>query len=118
MGFMDALDELGDGITGTITFGQCNGNGCGGDHRGSGINPIGNIINSYDGVKTPAQKQAEQQQQALQLQQAVSGLFPAQQQPLSMAALGLDPQTLQSMVKPGILVIGGLLGLTLVMKLI
>ena len=48
MGF---FEDLGDGITGTLTFGQCDGGGCNGDHRGRGINPIGMIANAAQGVK-------------------------------------------------------------------
>jgi hypothetical protein len=112
MGF---LDDIGDGIAGTFTFGQCDGGGCGGDHRGRGGNPIGMIANKAQGVD---------QRGGIIPGVDLAGMFtgggpqPAVGQPLSLAALGLDPQTLQSMVKPGMLVIGGLLGLTLVMKLI
>jgi hypothetical protein len=112
MGF---LDDLGDGIAGTFTFGQCDGGGCGGDHRGRGGNPIGMIANKAQGVD---------QRGGIIPGVDLAGMFtgggpqPAVGQSLPLAALGLDPQTLQSMVKPGMLVIGGLLGLTLVMKLI
>lgn len=41
-------------IAGTLTFGQCDSDGCGGDHRGRGINPIGKIANKYQGVGQPS----------------------------------------------------------------
>jgi len=48
---MGALEDFGDTFVGTVTFGQCNGNGCGADHRGYGDNPIGYIANAGQNVK-------------------------------------------------------------------
>lgn len=104
MGFWD---DVGDGISGTFTFGQCDGDGCGGDHRGRGINPIGNIVNHFDGVETPAmkaQKAALAKQQAGQID--FTNLF------------GSNNSQLTALVKPGLIVIGGIIVIELVLKLI
>ena len=106
MGFWD---DVGDGIAGTFTFGQCNGDGCGGDHRGHGINPIGNIVNKLDGVKTPADKAREAQ---LKKQQQAN-------QPIDFTNMfGPNNSQLTGLIKPGLIVIGGIIVIELVLKLI
>ena len=116
MGFIDFLDDVGDGITGSLTFGQCDGSGCNGDHRGRGLNPVGMVANKFQGVD----------QRGSFIAGTTNLMGGGPQQPGQQAGqqfdfgnmFGPNNSQLTGLIKPGLIVIGGIIVIELVLKLI
>jgi len=93
-GFSDFMDGVGDGITNTLTLGNCDGGGCGSGHGGT-WGPLAILTGKTSSVTGGGSSSAA-----------------------SSNPLGISSQQIKQLATYGIIGIGGFLALDLVMTLL